>query len=254
MQLRVTAANGYARQTAMPRIQRDSIPVAERLIVALDVPTVDAARELVERLGEAASFYKIGKQLIYAGGLDLVRELKANGKRVFLDAKLYDIPNTVESAVQSILKLGADFLTVHAERSVVRAAVAGRGDADLRILAVTVLTSMAPEDLEEMGIGLSLAYVTARRAETAVVLGADGLICSAQEATDIRSIVGQSSLLVCPGIRPAGASSDDQSRIATPAAAIQAGADYLVVGRPITQAKDPKAAAKAITAEIEVVL
>ncbi|MCG8506039.1 MAG: orotidine-5'-phosphate decarboxylase [Sphingomonadales bacterium] len=235
----------------MAPIDRAEIPPDERLIVALDVATVEAARELIGRLGDSVRFYKIGKQLIYAGGLDLVRELKAAGKRVFLDAKLYDIPNTVESAVQSILALGADFLTVHAERSVVRAAVTGRADADLRILAVTVLTSMAPEDLEEMGIGLSLAYVTARRAETAVVLGADGLICSAQEAKDIRSIVGKDCLLVCPGIRPAGASTDDQARIATPAAAIQAGADYLVVGRPITQAEDPEAAAVEIQAEIQ---
>jgi orotidine-5'-phosphate decarboxylase len=221
----------------------------ERLIVALDVPSVEAAQAVVSRLGDAVSFYKIGYQLGFAGGLSYAQELAQSGKRVFLDLKLHDIANTVAAGVKSASRLGASFLTVHAYPQTMQAAVEAR-DHGLRILAVTVLTSFNDADLAAAGYGASVGEVVARRAAQARDIGVDGLVCSPQEAASVRRIVGATLTLVTPGIRPAGASAGDQKRIATPSAAIAAGADYLVVGRPILAAEDPKAAAEAIVAEI----
>lgn len=221
----------------------------ERLIVALDLPSVEAAKAVVARLGDEVSFYKVGYQLAFAGGLALARELADAGKQVFLDLKLHDIGNTVEQGVRSVAALGATFLTVHAYPQTMQAAVAARA-APLRILAVTVLTSYDDRDLEAAGYDTSVAALVAARARTARALGVDGLVCSPQEAANVRSIVGAGMTLVAPGIRPAGAASGDQKRVMTPAAAVAAGADYLVVGRPIVAASDPRAAAAAIIAEI----
>jgi orotidine-5'-phosphate decarboxylase len=221
----------------------------DRLIVALDVPSVDAAETMVTRLGDAVSFYKIGYQLAFAGGLDYVPKLIQSGKRVFLDLKLHDIAHTVAAGVKSVARLGANFLTVHAFPQVMQAAVEAREN-DLRILAVTVLTSLNDADLAEAGYATTVAALAARRAAQARAIGVDGLVCSPEEVATLRRIVGDRLTLVTPGIRPAGAEVGDQKRVATPAAAIAAGADYLVVGRPIIAASDPKAAAKAIVTEI----
>ena len=221
----------------------------DRLIVALDVPSVDAAETMVTRLGDAVSFYKIGYQLAFAGGLDYAPKLIQSGKRVFLDLKLHDIANTVAAGVKSVARLGASFLTVHAFPQVMQAAVEAR-ESGLRILAVTVLTSLNDADLAEAGYATTVAALAARRAAQARAVGVDGLVCSPEEVANLRRIVGDRLTLVTPGIRPAGAEVGDQKRVATPAAAIAAGADYLVVGRPIIAASDPKAAAEAIVAEI----
>jgi orotidine-5'-phosphate decarboxylase len=221
----------------------------ERLIVALDLPSVEAAEGMVARLGDAVSFYKIGYQLAYAGGLAYAQTLAGGGKRVFLDLKLHDIGNTVAQGVKSVVRLGATFLTVHAYPQTMQAAVAAR-EGDLRILAVTVLTSYDDGDLKAAGYDASVKTLVAGRAEQARLLGVDGLVCSPEEATDVRSIVGANMVLVTPAIRPAGTGAGDQKRIMTPAAALAAGADYLVVGRPIIAASDPRAAAEAIVAEI----
>jgi orotidine-5'-phosphate decarboxylase len=222
----------------------------DRLIVALDVPSIPAAASLVERLGDAVSFYKIGYQLAFAGGMALAETLVGAGKQVFLDLKLHDIGNTVEKGVESVARMGATFVTVHAYPQTMKAAVAARGNAGLRILAVTVLTSYDDADLEAAGYALGVSSLVARRAAQAREIGVDGLVCSAEEAAALRSHVGTSMMLVTPGIRPAGAAAGDQKRVMTPARAIAAGADYLVVGRPIVEAADPKAAAKSIVAEI----
>jgi orotidine-5'-phosphate decarboxylase len=222
----------------------------DRLIVALDVPSVPAASALVERLGDAVSFYKIGYQLAFAGGLALAQTLIGAGKQVFLDLKLHDIGNTVEKGVESVARMGATFVTVHAYPQTMKAAVAARGGAGLRILAVTVLTSYDDADLEAAGYALGVSSLAARRAAQAREIGVDGLVCSAEEAVALRSLVGTSMVLVTPGIRPAGTAAGDQKRVMTPARAIAAGADYLVVGRPIVEAADPRAAAAAIVAEI----
>lgn len=221
----------------------------ERLIVALDVPSVEAAQAVVARLGDAASFYKIGYQLAFAGGLSYAEELAKSGKRVFLDLKLHDIGNTVAAGVKSLSRLGASFLTVHAYPQTMQAAVKAR-ERGLRILAVTVLTSFNDADLAAAGYGATVGEIVARRAAQARDIGVDGLVCSPEEAANVRRIVGASLTLVTPGIRPAGASAGDQKRIATPTTAIGAGADYLVIGRPIVAAENPKAATEAIVAEI----
>ena len=221
----------------------------DRLIVALDLPSVAAAEAMVTRLGDAVSFYKIGYQLAFTGGLAFAHTLTGAGKKVFVDLKLHDIDNTVAQGVKSVARLGATFLTVHAYPQTMKAAVAAR-EAGLRILAVTVLTSHDDEDLAEAGYNTSVAALVARRAEQARAIGVDGLVCSGEEVAKLRTIVGPKLALVTPGIRPAGSDPGEQKRIATPAAAIAAGADYLVVGRPIIAAADPKAAADAIVAEI----
>ena len=227
-----------------------SLKPRERLIVALDVPSVAAAEAIVARLGESVSFYKIGYQLAFAGGLPFAAKLIAAGKQVFLDLKLHDIGNTVAKGVESVARLGATFLTVHAYPQTMKAAVEARAQSGLRILAVTVLTSYDDADLAAAGYDFTVAELVAERAAQARDMGVDGLVCSAEEAADLRKIVGSRLALVTPGIRPAGAASGDQKRIMTPAAAIAAGANYLVVGRPILEAADPKAAAAAIVSEI----
>jgi orotidine-5'-phosphate decarboxylase len=221
----------------------------ERLIVALDLPSVEAAQAIVARLGDAVVFYKIGYQLAYAGGLAYAPVLADAGKRVFLDLKLHDIGSTVAEGVRSVAGLGATFLTVHAYPQTMKAAAEAR-QRGLQILAVTVLTSYDDADLGAAGYDCSVAKLVAKRAAQARDIGLDGLVCSAAEAAKVRSIVGGKLKLVTPGIRPAGADAGDQKRIMTPTAAIAAGADYLVVGRPITAASDPKAAAQAIVEEI----
>jgi orotidine-5'-phosphate decarboxylase len=221
----------------------------DRLIVALDLSSVEAAQAMVAKLGDAVSFYKIGYQLAYAGGLGYVPALIGAGKRVFLDLKLHDIGNTVEQGVKSVAKSGASFLTVHAYPQTMKAAVEAR-EGGLRILAVTVLTSYDDADLHAAGYRVRVPDLVAERARQAKALGVDGIVCSAEEAAALRGIVGADMSLVTPGIRPAGSAAGDQKRIMTPARAISAGADYLVVGRPVTEAADPKAVAEAIQAEI----
>jgi orotidine-5'-phosphate decarboxylase len=221
----------------------------DRLIVALDLPSVEAAQAMVGRLGDEVSFYKIGYQLAFAGGLDYAQALAGAGKRVFLDLKLHDIGSTVAHGVKSVARLGASFLTVHAYPQTMQAAVEARERA-LRILAVTVLTSYDDQDLKAAGHDATVRELAAARAKQALDIGVDGLVCSAEEAASLRAVVGTKMAIVTPGIRPAGAAAGDQKRIMTPAAAIAAGADYLVVGRPILAAADPIAAAQAIVTEI----
>jgi orotidine-5'-phosphate decarboxylase len=222
----------------------------DRLIVALDLPSVKAAEDMVSRLGDTVSFYKIGYQLAFAGGLPFAAGLIAAGKKVFLDLKLHDIANTVTKGVESVAQLGASFLTVHAYPQTMKAALAARRG-DLKILAVTVLTSYDDADLFAAGSKLGVAALVTQRAGQARDLKVDGLVCSAEEVANLRKLVGPGMVLVTPGIRPAGSGKDDQKRVMTPAKAIAAGADYLVVGRPVVEAGDPKAAASAIVAEIE---
>jgi orotidine-5'-phosphate decarboxylase len=221
----------------------------QRLIVALDMSSVEAAQAMVARLGDTVSFYKIGYQLAFAGGITFAKTLTGAGKQVFVDLKLHDIGNTVAQGVKSVAQLGASFLTVHAYPQTMKAAVEAR-EAGLRILAVTVLTSSDNDDLVAAGYAFTVSELVARRAAQARDIGVDGLVCSAEEVAKVRTIVGSKLTLVTPGIRPAGAAAGDQKRIATPAAAIAAGADYLVVGRPIIATPDPKTAAAAIIAEI----
>ncbi|PPD45152.1 MAG: orotidine-5'-phosphate decarboxylase [Methylocystis sp.] len=220
----------------------------DRLIVALDVESVEAASALVSTLGDAVSFYKIGMELAYGGGLELARELKDQGKRVFIDLKLHDIGATVERATRQIARMGMDFLTVHAYPQTMAAARAGAGD--LKLLAVTVMTSYDDADLKEAGYAFCVVDLVSRRAAQARAAGIDGLILSPLELSAIRPVVGPDMLLVTPGVRPAGAEAGDQKRVMTPARAIAASANHIVVGRPITRAADPRAAAEAIVREI----
>lgn len=223
----------------------------DRLILPLDVPSTEEAEKIVASLGEDVTFYKIGLQLFPVGGASLARRLSDAGKRVFLDFKFHDIGATVEKATASARTLNADFLTVHAEEDVVKAAAAGRGDdARLKVLAVTVLTSLSQDSLARAGIDMPLADLVLRRAEIAAENGADGVIASPHEARAIRQRFGDALLIVTPGVRPAGAAVNDQKRVATPADAIRAGADHLVVGRPVLTAPDRRAAARAIVSEI----
>ncbi len=224
----------------------------ERLIVALDVANLLQGLDLVDQLGDAVGFYKIGLGMLTGGGLALANELKAErGKRVFLDMKLFDIGATVEAAVRSLAQYELDFLTVHGDPQVVRAAAAGKG-AVMKILAVTVLTSLDRADLDE---GLikpgDLGEITLERAARALAAGADGVIASPREAAAIRALPeARGKLIVTPGIRPEGAALGDQKRVATPAQALRDGVDHIVVGRPIWAARDPLAAARAVLAEM----
>lgn len=225
----------------------------DRLIVAMDVPNVVAGLALADRLGDAVDFYKIGLGMLTGGGLALALELKnERDKRVFLDLKLFDIGQTIENAVKGIAGLGLDFLTVHGDPQVVRAAAEGKSGTDLKILAVTVLTSLDRADLDaNMILPGDIHDITVERAARALAAGADGVIASPQEAARIRALpeaVGK--LIVTPGVRPAGAATGDQKRIATPGAAIRDGADHIVVGRPIWASADPAAAARAIISEL----
>src|SRR3954471_11735414 len=231
-------------------MQPAKIAPKDRLIVALDLPGLAEAEAMITRLGDSVTFYKIGYQLGYAGGLPLARELADAGKKVFADLKMHDIGNTVARGVESVAALGATFLTVHAYPQTMKAAVEARAGSSLKILAVTVLTSYDDGDLHAAGYRLGVSDLVEARAQQAQVLGVDGLVCSPEEAASLRKIVGHQMNLVTPGIRPPGTAAGDQKRIMTPARAIAAGADYLVVGRPVLEASDPKAAAEAIMTEI----
>ncbi|HVV41182.1 MAG TPA: orotidine-5'-phosphate decarboxylase [Nitrobacter sp.] len=231
-------------------MQPETIAPRDRLIVALDISSIAAAETMIATLGDSVTFYKIGYQLAYAGGLSLVRQLADAGKKVFIDLKLHDIGNTVARGVESVAKLGGTFLTVHAYPQTMKAAKEARAGSNLKILAVTVLTSYDNNDLHEAGYRLGVSELVEIRARQAQALGIDGLVCSPEEAANLRKIVGSRMNLVTPGIRPAGSAAGDQKRIMTPARAIAAGADYLVVGRPVMEAPDPKAAADAIVSEI----
>jgi orotidine-5'-phosphate decarboxylase len=229
-------------------------PVAadDRLIVGLDLPNAHAGMELVRTLGEDVSFYKIGLGMLTGGGLGLALELKEMGKRVFLDMKLFDISATVTAAVRGLSAFDLDFLTVHGDPHVIRAAVEGRGTAPTRILAVTVLTSLDRADLDAaLVVPGTMEDLVLARAERAFEAGADGVIASPHEAAAIRALPSATGkLIVTPGIRPAGSAPGDQKRIATPAEALAAGADHLVVARPVWAAPDPRAAARAILREM----
>jgi len=227
-----------------------NISSRDRLIVALDLANAKAAEAMVAELGDTVSFYKIGLELTYGGGIGLAQDLIKSGKQVFLDLKFHDIPNTVARATEQVAEIGATFLTVHAFPQTMKAAVSALGGSKMKILAVTVMTSYDDDDLREAGYALRVPELVGRRAQQAKAAGIHGLILSAEEVKAMRGIVGPDMRLVTPGIRPAGAAIGDQKRVMTPAEAISAGADHLVVGRPVTQAKDPKAAAKAIVAEI----
>lgn len=230
--------------------QTRSADADDRLIVALDVPTVREAQVLVERLGGSVSFYKIGYQLAFAGGLDLALALKAAGKSVFLDMKLLDIDNTVAKGVENVVRMGVDMLTLHAYPKAMRAAVEAAKGSPLCLLGVTVLTSMDEADMVEAGYEYDPYTLVLRRAEQAAAAGMGGVVCSAGEASAVRKIVGPDMKIVTPGIRPAGADAGDQKRVMTPADALGAGATHLVVGRPISAAADPAEAARKIVAEM----
>ena len=245
------------RPSPAPRIAN-----RERLIFALDVPDLKGAQRLVEQLGETIVFYKIGLELATSRHyFELLDWLVARDKKVFADLKLYDIPATVTAAVRQLSKSGASFLTVHGDRAIMEAAAGAKGP-DLKVLVVTVLTSIAPRDLAEMGIGLAVEELVTLRARQAVAAGCDGVIASGLEAAALRRALGAAPLIVTPGIRPAdgarndagrdgrGRATDDQRRVVTPTLALEAGADYLVVGRPIRDAADPYRAAAAIQEEI----
>lgn len=222
----------------------------DRLIVGLDVPTVNEAERVVRDLDGVVSFYKIGYQLAFAGGLDFARDLAAGGVKVFLDMKLLDIDNTVAKGVENIARMGMSMLTLHAYPKAMRAAAAAAQGSDLTLLAVTVLTSMDERDLVEAGYEYDPHTLVLRRAEQTLAAGMGGIVCSADEAAAVRRIVGPDLALVTPGIRPAGAERGDQKRVMTPADAIRAGSSHLVVARPIVQAADRRAAAAAILAEM----
>ena len=222
-----------------------------RLIVPLDVPTVAEARALVEALGETVSFYKVGLELFATGGgMTLAQELKAKGKQVFLDWKLHDIGTTVQRSAAVLADTGCDFLTVHAEPQVLKAAVQGRGRSNLKILGVTVLTSLTDADLVEMGFQESARQLVERRIHHAIASGADGVIASPHEAELARKLGGKDFLVVTPGVRPDWSAKNDQARAATPADALRAGASHIVCGRPITAANDPREAALRVAGEM----
>lgn len=222
----------------------------DRLICGLDVDSVAKAEALVTELGDSVTFYKIGYQLVFNGGLPFAQDLARSGKKIFLDMKLHDIGNTVTKAVEAIAGMGMTFLTIHAFPQTMRAAVEGARGSDLKILAVTVLTSYDDADLAEAGYGKGVGELVAQRVTQAMAIGVPGLVMSPEEVASTRNRVGDGMLLVTPGVRPAGSDSGDQKRVMTPGDAIRAGADHLVVARPIVAAPDPKAAAEAIQAEI----
>lgn len=225
--------------------------IRDRLIVGLDVPTVAEAQKAVRELEGTVSFYKIGYQLAFAGGLDFARELASGGTKVFLDMKLLDIDNTVAKGVENIVRMGVTMLTLHAYPKAMRAAVAAARGSDLCLLAVTVLTSMDEQDMVDAGYEYDPHTLVLRRSEQALQAGMGGIVCSANEAAAVRKVVGPSLAVVTPGIRPAGADAGDQKRVMTPAEAIRAGSSHLVVARPIVGAVDRVAAARAILAEME---
>ncbi|MBA8899735.1 orotidine-5'-phosphate decarboxylase [Phyllobacterium sp. P30BS-XVII] len=222
----------------------------DRLIVGLDVPDLKAAGDIVSTLGDTVSFYKIGYQLAFAGGLGFATELVQSGKKVFLDMKLLDIDNTVAKGVENIVKMGVSMLTLHAYPKAMKAAVEAARGSELCLLGVTVLTSMDQQDMIDAGYEHDPHTLVLIRAEQALHAGMGGIVCSAAEASAVRKIVGPDLTVVTPGIRPKGADIGDQKRVMTPSDALRAGASHLVVARPIVSAADPKAAAEAILAEM----
>ncbi|MBZ9960350.1 MULTISPECIES: orotidine-5'-phosphate decarboxylase [unclassified Mesorhizobium] len=222
----------------------------ERLIVGLDVPSLKEAEKAVRELDGVVSFYKIGYQLAFAGGLDFARELASGGKKIFLDMKLLDIDNTVAKGVENIVKMGMTMLTLHAYPKTMRAAVEAARGSELCLLAVTVLTSMDEQDVIDAGYEYDPHTLVLRRAEQALHAGMGGIVCSAAETEAVRRIVGPDMAVVTPGIRPAGSDHGDQKRVMTPADAIRSGSSHLVVGRPIVAAADRRAAAEAILDEM----
>ncbi|MFD1744697.1 orotidine-5'-phosphate decarboxylase [Rhizobium helianthi] len=231
-----------------------SAAARERLIVGLDVPTIAEAEALVAKLSDTVSFYKIGYQLAFIGGLELARDLLRDGKSVFLDMKLLDIDNTVAHGVENVAKMGVNMLTLHAYPKAMRAAVDAARGSNLCLLGVTVLTSMDDADLKEAGYDTDPRSLVIRRAEQARTAGMGGIVCSAEESAAVRQIIGPNMALVTPGIRPAGSDAGDQKRVVTPGDAIRNGSSHLVVGRPVVKATDPVAAAKAILNEMSLAL
>jgi orotidine-5'-phosphate decarboxylase len=244
------AAMASAQARPPMRDAAREIAPRDRLIVGLDLPSVEQAEAMVKRLGETVTFYKIGMELTYAGGLALAERLVGDGKGVFIDLKLHDIPNTVERATRQIARLGARFLTIHGYPQSMKAALAGAAGSGLELLAVTVLTSCDDADLADAGYALGVKDLVARRARQAKEIGMPGLILSPEETQSVRQLLGPGMQLITPGIRPAGTDVGDQKRIMTPARAIAGGADRLVVARPVIAAADPVAAADNIVAEI----
>ncbi|HYZ87022.1 MAG TPA: orotidine-5'-phosphate decarboxylase [Bryobacteraceae bacterium] len=223
------------------------------LIVALDVPNEDDARSIVKRVGTSIDFYKVGMELYASAGMAFVKELLGSGKQVFLDMKFYDIGETVKRAVAQVANSGVHLLTVHGSGAVMRAAVEGRGGHALKLLAVTVLTSFDESDLLDLGYPCSVEELVALRTRKAMEAGIDGLVCSPLEVARVRALAGDQAILVIPGVRSADASKGDQKRVATPAEAMRDGATYLVIGRQVTRAADPKAEAEKILEEIQTV-
>lgn len=231
-----------------------TLDARDRLIVGLDIPTIGEAEAIVKAIGDDVLFYKIGYQLVFAGGLEFARELAQDGKKVFLDMKLLDIDNTVAKGVENIVKMGMSMLTLHAYPKAMRAAVEAAKGSDLCVLGVTVLTSMDEQDVIDAGYEYDPHTLVLRRAEQARAAGMGGIVCSAEESAAVRKIVGPDMAIVTPGIRPTGSDKGDQKRVMTPADALTAGSSHLVVGRPIVKAADPKAAARAILDEMSGVL
>jgi len=221
------------------------------VIVALDVATVGEARSLIRALGDSASFYKVGLELYTGVGMDFVRELKSEGHRVFLDLKLYDIGETVKRAVAQVARAGADFLSVHGSKAILEAAAAGRDGVPLKLLAITVLTSFDENDLRQMGYACTVPELVELRVRNALGAGVDGIVCSPVEVARVRAVAGPAATLVTPGVRSAGADAGDQKRVATPQQALSNGADYLVIGRQVTRAADPRGEMLRIFEEIQ---
>ncbi len=245
---------GVGAATMADKPSRKIIPVTERLIVALDVDSGREARRIVDELGEAVAFYKVGLGLLFRGGIDLAIDLKKRGKKVFFDSKIYDIEATTYAAVRSIAELGMDFVTIHGNTSILKEAVAGRGEHDLKLFAITVLTSLDDGDLVEMGYTVSVEKMVAYKTASAIKAGCDGVITSGLEAGMVRQLADdmQSKLLiVTPGIRSQGVSRDEQKRVATPESAIKSGADYIVMGRQILRAANPQDEAKRVLETID---
>ncbi|MBL4891877.1 MAG: orotidine-5'-phosphate decarboxylase [Rhizobiaceae bacterium] len=239
----------------MPVIEKQRVEklhaARDRLIVGLDVPTIDEAEATVRELGDTVSFYKIGYQLVFAGGLELARDLRADGKNIFLDMKLLDIDNTVAKGVENIVKMGLTMLTIHAYPKAMKAAVEAASGSSLCLLGVTVLTSMDDQDLKDAGYGFTAEELVKKRVADAKASGMGGVVASALEAVSIRQIIGPDMALVTPGIRLAGGEAGDQKRVMTPGKAIANGASHLVVARPIVQAGDKAAAAAQFVQEIQ---
>lgn len=221
------------------------------IIIALDVESAGQARELIRRLGDSVSIYKVGMELYAAAGMEFVRELTGEGKQVFLDMKFYDIGETVKRAVAQVARSGVRFLTIHGSGAVMRAAREGKGDSPLQLLAVTVLTSFDRDDLADLGYPCEVADLVRLRVRKAMECGIDGIVCSPLEVAEVRALAGPQAILVTPGVRSAGAAVGDQKRVATPADAVRNGASYLVIGRQVTRAADPRSEVARILDEVE---